>query len=86
MTDTFALNNRKDAIVGTGNVGASIEYVLTIRNLTRENVLINRTEALAKGESQDIHRNIHIKDMVISVLSIIGVNIIEQRPEELWID
>lgn len=58
MIDVTALHNRKVAIIGTGNVGASIAYALTIRNLAREIVLINRTEARAKGEALDIQHGI----------------------------
>lgn len=46
MVDATSIHNRKVAIVGTGNVGASIAYALTIRNLAREIVLINRTESI----------------------------------------
>ena len=48
--DAFSLHNRKVVIVGTGNVGASIAYALTIRNLAREIVLVNRTKERAIGE------------------------------------
>lgn len=58
MTDTYALHNRKVAIMGTGNVGASIAYALTIRNLAREIILINRTEVRAKGEALEIQHGI----------------------------
>ena len=58
MTDIYALHNRKVAIIGTGNVGATIAYALTIRNLAREIVLINRTEARARGEALDIQHGI----------------------------
>ncbi len=58
MIDISTLHNRKVAIVGTGNVGASIAYALTIRNLAREIVLINRTESRAVGEALDIQHGI----------------------------
>ncbi|MCQ2316277.1 MAG: L-lactate dehydrogenase [Bacteroidales bacterium] len=56
--DITELHNRKVAIVGTGNVGASIAYALTIRNIAREIVLINRTESKAIGEALDIQHGI----------------------------
>lgn len=56
--DITELHNRKVAIVGTGSVGASIAYALTIRNLAREIVLINRTESRAIGEALDIQHGI----------------------------
>lgn len=56
--DITGLHNRKVAIVGTGNVGASIAYALTIRNIAREIVLINRTESKAIGEALDIRHGI----------------------------
>lgn len=58
MIDFTTLHNRKVAIVGTGNVGASIAYALTIRNLAREIILINRTESRAIGEALDIQHGI----------------------------
>lgn len=58
MADATSIHNRKVAIVGTGNVGASIAYALTIRNLAREIVLINRTESRAVGEALDIQHGI----------------------------
>lgn len=58
MIDIADLHNRKVAIVGTGTVGASIAYALTIRNLAKEIVLINRTESRAIGEALDIQHGI----------------------------
>ena len=58
MTDLSSIHNRKVAIIGTGNVGASIAYALTIRDLAREIVLINRTESRARGEALDIQHGI----------------------------
>ena len=54
MFDATVIHNRKVAIIGTGNVGASIAYALTIRDLAREIVLINRTESRAIGEALDV--------------------------------
>ena len=56
--DAFSLHNRKVVIVGTGNVGASIAYALTIKNLAREIVLVNRTKERAVGEALDIQHGI----------------------------
>lgn len=56
--DITDYHNRKVAIVGAGNVGASIAYALTIRNIAREIVLINRTEERAIGEALDIQHGI----------------------------
>ena len=56
--DAFSLHNRKVVIVGTGNVGASIAYALTIKNLAREIVLVNRTKERAIGEALDIQHGI----------------------------
>ena len=58
MVDAGVLHNRKVAIIGTGNVGASIAYALTIRNLAREIILINRTPERAIGEALDIQHGI----------------------------
>ena len=58
MMDVTALHNRKVAIIGTGNVGASIAYALTIRNLAREIVLIDKDEDRAIGEALDIQHGI----------------------------
>ena len=58
MIDISSIHNRKVAIIGTGNVGASIAYALTIRNLAREIVLINRTVSRAMGEALDIQHGI----------------------------
>lgn len=58
MNDVTAIHNRKVAIIGTGNVGASIAYALTIRDLAREIILINRTASRALGEALDIQHGI----------------------------
>ena len=42
MSDLSLIHNRKVVIIGAGNVGASIAYALTIRNLAREIVLIDK--------------------------------------------
>ena len=36
MLGEVSIHNRKVVIIGAGNVGASIAYALTIRNLARE--------------------------------------------------
>ena len=53
-----AINNRKVAIIGSGFVGASIAYALTIRDLASEIVLIDSDRAKASGESLDIQHSI----------------------------
>ena len=58
MIDISLIHNRKVAIIGTGNVGASIAYALTIRNLAREIVLIDKDEGRAAGEALDIQHGI----------------------------
>ena len=58
MAESFTLHNRKVAIIGAGNVGSSIAYALTIRNLAREIVLIDKIEERAKGEALDIQHGI----------------------------
>ena len=58
MNELSSIHNRKVAIIGTGNVGASIAYALTIRNLAREIVLIDKDEKRAIGEALDIQHGI----------------------------
>ena len=58
MIDVNSIHNRKVAIVGAGNVGASIAYALTIRNLATEIVLIDVDEKRAEGEALDIQHGI----------------------------
>lgn len=50
--------NSKVAIIGVGFVGASIAYALTIRNLSREIVLIDEQKDKAEGEALDIQHGI----------------------------
>ncbi|GAB6058003.1 L-lactate dehydrogenase [Desulfonatronum parangueonense] len=47
-------SHRKVTIVGTGLVGMSYAYALTIKGLVRELGLINRTAARAEGEAMDL--------------------------------
>lgn len=55
MIETFSdVTHRRVAIVGLGYVGASIAYALTITNLAREIILINRHREKAIGEALDI--------------------------------
>lgn len=61
--DAFSLHNRKVVIVGTGNVGASIAYALTIRNIAREIILVNRTRERAISEALDIQHGIPFMGM-----------------------
>ena len=58
MSLQMKFNKRKVTIVGVGNVGASIAYALTIRNLAREIALIDIDEERAKGEALDIQHGI----------------------------
>lgn len=44
----------KVAVIGTGMVGMSYAYALTIKGLVREIGLINRTAAKAEGEAMDL--------------------------------
>jgi len=46
--------HRKVTIIGTGLVGMSYAYALTIKGLVREIGLINRTAAKAEGEAMDL--------------------------------
>lgn len=58
MNDISFIHNRKVSIIGAGNVGASIAYALTIRNLASEIVLIDKDEKRAEGEALDIQHGI----------------------------
>ncbi len=51
---TNAYRHRKVAIIGTGLVGMSYAYALTIKGLVREIGLVNRTPARAEGEAMDL--------------------------------
>lgn len=53
-----AIDNRRVAIIGSGFVGASIAYALTIRDLASEIILIDIEEEKAKGEALDIQHGI----------------------------
>lgn len=52
------LNNRKVAIIGAGYVGSSIAYALTLKNITKEIVLIDIDKKKAEGEALDIQHGI----------------------------
>lgn len=59
MDDLFSgIGNRKVAIIGAGYVGASIAYALTLKNLAREIVLIDKARNKAEGEALDIQHGI----------------------------
>ena len=58
MLDLNSIHNRKVAVIGAGNVGASIAYALTIRNLATEIILIDVDEKRAEGEALDIQHGI----------------------------
>ena len=46
-----AIDNRKVAIIGSGFVGASIAYALTIRDLASEIILVDSDKEKASGEA-----------------------------------
>lgn len=50
--------NRKVVIIGSGFVGASIAYALTLKNLAGEIVLIDKDKKKAEGEALDIQHGI----------------------------
>ncbi len=58
MYNVRSIHNRKVVIIGAGNVGSSIAYALTIRNLSQEIVLIDKDEKKAIGEALDIQHGI----------------------------
>ena len=58
MLGEISVHNRKVVVIGAGNVGASIAYALTIRNLAREIILIDKDENRAIGEALDIQHGI----------------------------
>ena len=53
-----AIDNRKVAIIGSGFVGASIAYALTIRDLASEIVLVDSDSKKASGEALDFQHGI----------------------------
>ena len=53
-----AIDNRKVAIIGSGFVGSSIAYALTIRDLASEIVLVDIEQEKAYGEALDIQHGI----------------------------
>lgn len=53
-----AIDNRKVAIIGSGYVGASIAYALTIRDLASEIILVDVDQKKASGEALDIQHGI----------------------------
>ncbi len=48
----------KVAIVGIGNVGASLAYALTLNGLAKELVLIDHSRAKAEGEAMDLNHTV----------------------------
>ena len=58
MINLNTIHNRKVAIIGAGNVGSSIAYALTIRNLATEIILIDVDVKRAEGEALDIQHGI----------------------------
>lgn len=58
ISANFTTGKRKVAIIGVGYVGASIAYALTVRNIAREIVLIDKDIQRAQGESSDIRHGV----------------------------
>lgn len=54
----YSIGERKIAIIGVGFVGSSIAYALTLRNLARGIVLIDKDMRKAEGEALDIQHGI----------------------------
>ncbi len=50
--------NRKVAIIGSGYVGSTVAYALSLRDIAREIVLIDRNREKAEGEAWDIRHGI----------------------------
>jgi len=50
----------KIAIIGAGNVGSTFAFSLMISGLTREIVLIDKNELLAKGECMDLNHGLSL--------------------------
>ena len=50
----------KIAIIGAGNVGSTFAFSLMISGLAREIVLIDKNEALAKGECMDLNHGVSL--------------------------
>lgn len=57
-------NSRKIAVIGAGNVGASIAYVMSIKNTCRELVLIDVDRKKAEGEAMDINHGLPFLDPI----------------------
>ena len=53
-----SVGNRKVAIIGAGFVGSTIAYAMSLRDIGREIVLIDRSEKKAYGEAVDIRHGI----------------------------
>ncbi len=54
----YSSDNRKVAIIGCGAVGMSYAYALLNQGLCNELVLIDKNEALAKGEAMDLNHGL----------------------------
>ena len=52
------LNPRKCAVIGCGNVGATIAYTYTQSGLFSEIILIDKNESRARGEAMDISHGV----------------------------
>lgn len=54
----YTLGNRKVAIIGAGYVGSSIAYVLALRDVAREIVMIDINQEKTDGEAKDIRHGL----------------------------
>lgn len=54
----YMLNPRKCAVIGCGNVGATIAYTYTQSGLFSEIILIDKNESRARGEAMDISHGV----------------------------
>ncbi|WP_029898959.1 L-lactate dehydrogenase [Desulfohalovibrio reitneri] len=55
MSQAADVSASRVAVIGTGDVGATYAYVLTIKGLVHEMGLINRSRERAEGEARDIN-------------------------------
>lgn len=58
MKISYAMGNRKVAIIGAGFVGSSIAYALALRDIAREIILIDINKEKTEGEAWDIRHGI----------------------------
>jgi L-lactate dehydrogenase len=95
MTDT-SIHQRKVAIVGLGNVGATFAYALALSGLANEIVLVDLNEKKANGEAMDLNHAIPLvqpqriwaggyKDIAGAAITVITAGS-AQRPGETRLD